>query len=113
MKTIELQVKQRVNDSGQLIYESYWLNGQFHNEHGPAIRIWNDSGQLICESYWLNSQFHNEHGPAIREWNDSGQLIRESYFLNGQEVAKEQLTGESCSDKIVEIDGKRYQLKEL
>ncbi len=113
MKTIELQVEQQVSDSGQLVYEAYRLDGRSHNEHGPAFREWNSSGQLIYEVYCLNGQLHNEHGPAIRRWNDSGQLIREVYFLNGQEVAKERLTGESCSGKIVEIDGKRYQLKEL
>ena len=59
MNTVKLEVVQEVNDSGQLIYEYYLLNGKRHNEHGSAYRRWDDSGQLVQESHWLNDKLHN------------------------------------------------------
>jgi len=83
MNTVKLEVKQEVNESGQLTSEEYSLNDKYHhNEHGPAIREWNESGVLVREEYWLNGNLHNEHGAAYRRWDDSGVLVREEYWLN-------------------------------
>jgi len=115
MKTIELNVEQIINDAGQLIREEFWLNGGFHNEHGPAVRVWNDAGQLIYEAFWLNDRLHNEHGPAIREWNDAGQLTYEEFWLNYERLSKDKWIAktQSCVGKIVTIDGKQYRLEEV
>ena len=115
MNTIELKVEQYTNDDGQLVYEAYFMNDKCHNPHGPAIRRWNDEGQLIREGYYLNDKCHNPHGIAYRAWDKEGQLLREEYWLDGKELTKEEwsLQLNSCSGKIVTIDGKQYRLEEI
>ena len=114
MKTIKLELRQEVSDSGVLVREYYWLNGNLHNAHGAAYREWDDSGQLRYESYWLNGKFHNENGPAIRQWNGDGVLMREEYWLNGGYFTKEEwereVSSDSCLGKVITVDGKQYRL---
>ena len=99
------------NTQGQLIIEDYFINGKWHNPNGPAYRRWNNEGQLIWEEYWLNDERHNPHGPAVRKWNDEGQLIQE-YWIDGKKLTKEQFDSSknTCSGKIVVIDGVEYKL---
>ena len=87
MNTIELKVEQYTNDDGQLVYEAYFMNDTWHNPNGPAYREWDAKGQLILEEYWLH----------------------------GKELTKEQflLQLNSCSGRIVTIDGKKYRLEEI
>ena len=115
MNTIELEVTQYTNDEGQLVYEGYYLKGHLHNPHGPAVRRWNHEGQLVYEAYWLNNRLHNPRGPAARRWNDEGRLVFEAYCLKGRELTKDNflLQLNSCSGKIVTIDGKQYKLQEV
>jgi len=88
MKTIKLEVVQTVDDSGQLRYESYWLNVKRHNENGPALRRWTNSGKLICEEYWLND---NE--------------------LTKEEWQREVSSAASCVGKVITVDGRQYTLE--
>jgi len=115
MKIIELNVKHTINDAGQLAYEAFYLDGHYHNEHGPAVREWNDAGQLTYESFRLNGGLHNEHGPAVRVWNDAGQLTYEAFWLNDERLSKEKWIAktQSCVGKVVTIDGKQYKLEEI
>ena len=80
-------------------------------------REWYENGKLYCEEYWLNGKHHNTEGPAYRYWYDNGKLRYESYWLKGKELSKEewekQRKTNSCNGKVIEIDGKKYQLKEI
>ena len=65
------------------------------------------------DKYWyLNGKLHREDGPAIEYANGS-----KSWFLNNEEVTKEEhkrLTSKAtCEGKVVEIDGVKYELKEV
>ena len=88
--------------------DKYWyLNGKLHREDGPAIEYANGS-----KSWWLNDKRHREDGPAYE--NADGD---KSWYLNGEEVTEEEhknLTSKAtCSGKVVEIDGVKYELKEV
>lgn len=42
-------------------YNTYWyINGQLHREHGPAIEYANGN-----KKYYINNQLHRNNGPAI------------------------------------------------
>ena len=75
----------------------------------------NDSGQLKCEEYSLNGKYHNEHGPAIRSWYGSGELWREQYRLNGELLTKDEwqrrVKPDPCLGKVVTVDGRQYKLE--
>jgi len=87
MKTIKAEVKWTYHDNGQLASEKYWIDGKYHNPNGPAGKYWYDNGQLASEEYWID----------------------------GKRLSKEQFENRNvtCNGKIVEIDGKKYQLKEI
>ena len=63
--------------------------------------------------YWyLNDKLHREDGPAIdwvygaNEWYLYGEFLTEAEH-------KAATSNSTCEGKIVEIDGKKYQLKEV
>jgi len=107
------------------------LNGKKHREDGPAIKLSNGT-----KSWFINGNRHREDGPAIEyadgatSWYKNGKLHREDgpatehadgskfWFLDNKDYTKEEFDKEitrrnnSCDGKIVEIDGKKYTLKE-
>jgi hypothetical protein len=71
------------------------------NEHGTCWR--------------LNDKLHREDGPAIEYVNGD-----KAWWLNDDEYTKSEFKKEmarrnkpSCEGKVVEIDGKKYTLKEV
>ena len=60
------------------------------------------------KEWYLNDKLHCEHGPAIDDADgDKG------WCLNGKLLSKEEFNkrmNKSCSDKLVEIDGVKYNL---
>ena len=73
-----------------------------------TVRVYTDGSK-----YWyLNGEIHREDGPAI-EWDDGSKC----WYLNGEKVTEEEhkkLTSKApCQGKLVEIDGVKYELKEL
>jgi hypothetical protein len=120
---IEYTVKVHTNGT-----KSWYLNGKFHREDGPAIE-WSDG----TKSWWLNGNRHREDGPAIedssgtKEWYLNGKRHREDgpaveysegdkeWWLNGKFLTKQEhkaaTSKPNCEGKIVEIDGKKYELK--
>ena len=82
----------------------WYLNGQRHRVDGPAIE-WAEGTRI----WYLNGQRHRVDGPAIecanghREWWIEGKQLTEQEFL-----AKTK--NNSCTDKIVTIDGVQYRL---
>jgi hypothetical protein len=83
----------------------WYLNGKFHREDGPAIEC-SDGAKFWC----LNGKYHREDGPAI-EYSDGDK----SWYLNGKRLTEQDFLARtnSCDGKVVEIDGKKYQLKEV
>jgi hypothetical protein len=115
--------------------DKYWyLNGKLHREDGPAIEWPNGD-----KEWWLNGKLHREDGPAIedsdghKEWYLDGKLHREDgpaieysdgdklWYLDDKKLTEQQHKAASkvrsitskptCEGKIVEIDGKKYELK--
>ena len=112
------------HSNGQLRSEEYIVHGRYHNATVPACRSWYANGQLNKAAYWINGKRHNTTGPAYFHWNDpayfhwndNGHLLTEEYWVNGKQLTKEQFANrnkETCNGKVVEIDGKKYQLKEI
>ena len=87
--------------------DKYWyLNDKCHREDGPAIECASGS-----KEWYINGLRHREDGPAVeyvsgdKYWylNDKG--YSESDYWKEIEKKKD-----NCNGKIVEIDGKKYQL---
>ena len=63
--------------------------------------------------WWLlNGKLHREDGPAYE--NADGD---KSWYLNGEEVTEEEhkrrTSKITCEGKVVEVDGVKYELKEV
>jgi hypothetical protein len=97
---IEYTVK--VNTNGT---KSWYLNGKRHREDGPAIEWPNGD-----KSWWLNGNLHREDGPAF-EWSSG----HKEWYLNDKKLTEQEhkaaTSKPNCEGKIVEIDGKKYELK--
>ena len=99
---IEYTVK--VYDHGS---KEWFLNGKLHREDGPAAEYsWG------TKAWYLNGELHREDGPAIEHGNGS-----KDWYLNDKQVTEEEhkkLTSKAtCAGKVVEIDGIKYELKEV
>ena len=62
------------------------------------------------EWYNLNGKLHREDGPAIEDANGD-----KYWFINGKLLTETEFNQrtESCNNKIVEIDGKKYKLTQI
>ena len=49
-----------------------WVDDKLHQQ-------WNSEGQLVYESWWVDGKQHRVGDPAIQEWNSEGKLIREQW----------------------------------
>ena len=87
--------------------KEYYVNGKLHRDGGlPAIEWANGD-----KEYWINGKLHRDGGLPAIEWHEY-----KSYWINGKQVTKEQaekLAKPTCAGKVVEIDGRKYQLKEI
>ena len=86
----------------------HWiLNGKLHREDGPAFEHAKGS-----KHWYLNGKRHREDGPAIK-WANGNKF----WYLNGKRVTEEEhkrrTSKATCSGKVVEIDGVKYELKEV
>ena len=61
------------------------------------------------DKYWsVNGELHCEHGPAYE-----GADGNKSWYLNGEQLTEPEFNirnSESCSGKVVEIEGVKYKL---
>ena len=94
----------RVSASG---YKYWWLNGKPHREDGPAVEGANG------DKYWyFDGKLHREDGPAVecasgdKYWYFNGKLVTERQH-------KKRTSKATCEGKVVEIDGIKYELKEV
>ena len=88
--------------------EKFWyLNGKIHREDGPAIER---ADGYKC--WYLNGELHREDGPAVEYAGGE-----KSWFLNDKQVTEEEhkrrTSKTTCEGKVVEIDGVKYELKEV
>jgi hypothetical protein len=102
MSYITYEVKVSSNGS------KYWyLNDKLHREDGPAIEYSNGT-----KSWYKNGEYHREDGPATEYYDGS-----KSWWLNGERYSekdwKKKLQPDSCENKIVEIEGKKYKLVKM
>ena len=83
------------------------LNGKRHREDGPAVE-WADG----TKKWLLNGEYHREDGPAVEYASGA-----KEWWLHGEKLTEEEhrqrTTGQTCSGKIVEIDGIKYKLTEV
>jgi hypothetical protein len=85
-------------------HKSWHLNGDLHREDGPAVE-WANGDKM----WWLNGKYHREDGPAVERVD--GDKV---WFLNGKELTEKehQDQTQTCTNKVIEIDGKKYKLVE-
>ena len=86
-------------------YKAWYLNGELHREDGPAVE-----GSDGYKAWYLNGKRHREDGPAV-DCSDGDK----AWYLNGKKLTEQQhkaaTSKPTCEGKIVEIDGKKYELK--
>jgi len=88
----------------------WFLNGVLHRENGPALEWANGS-----KFWYKEGKFHREDGPALeytngdKIWYIEGEMYTEENF---NKKIKE-MNQSSYNGKIVEIEEKRFQLKEI
>ena len=49
-----------ISPNGDKIWKK--LNGEFHNENGPAYQ------GSISKAWWINNKLHREDGPSIMDY---------------------------------------------
>ena len=97
---IEYTVK--VGNNGCRIW---YLNGKRHREDGPAVEHPDGS-----KEWFLNGDWHREDGPAIEYASGNKRWYLEGVLLDEDQHRTQT---ESCTGKVVEIDGKKYKLTEI
>ncbi len=87
--------------------KEWWVDGLLHREDGPALEHADGT-----KEWWVDGERHREDGPAIEYGGGS----RKEWYFNGKALSEEEFNYRkklSCDGKIVEIDGKKYILKEI
>jgi hypothetical protein len=95
---------------------------QFNIKEFP-FTIKDKNGNLLYyetpDRYWSKSEFDSNGNPTLYE-TSTGFWEKREYDSNGNEIYYENSEGKiidnrpkSCEGKIVEIDGKKYELKEV
>ena len=69
------------------------------------VKVWPNGNK----QWFLNNKRHREDGPAI-EWANGGK----AWWLNGKALTEKehQEQTQACTNKVIEIDGKKYKLVE-
>ena len=77
-------------------------DGLLHREDGPAIEFADGT-----KSWLVNGKLHRKDGPAI-EFADGTKY----WYINDRQLTEEEFNKRknTCENKIVEIDGKKYKL---
>jgi len=94
------------------ISDGYWVKSEY-DSNGNEIYVEASNG------YWAKSEF-DSNGNEIYLENSNGFWIKWEYDLKNKiyfETSKGDVIDnrpkQSCEGKVVEIDGKKYQLKEV
>jgi hypothetical protein len=105
------------DSNGNLIYHEYsygfWYKRDYDSNNN-CIYCENSTGFWIKYDYDSNGKliyYENSYGYWYKqEFDDNGNLI---YFEDSTGYIEDNRPKGSCNGKVVEIDGKRYQLKEF
>jgi hypothetical protein len=95
--------------------DKFWfIHGRLHRLDGPAMITLVSDNQYV--KYWcVNDNYHRLDGPAVELPSGEGR-----YYIKGKLLYKEDFDKEvaklsapkfTCDGKVVEIEGKKYQLK--
>jgi antitoxin component YwqK of YwqJK toxin-antitoxin module len=44
------------------------------------------SYQLLYETYYVNGELHRLDGSAYQSWYENGELLYDEYYINGEEL---------------------------
>ena len=82
--------------------QEWYKHGKRHRTDGPAVE-WSEGTKF----WYHNGKRHRTDGPAIEYSNGT-----KRWYLDDKELTEEQFnkTKNTCENKIVEIDGKKYTL---
>ena len=92
------------------IKEEHWhKDGKLHREGDKPADIWyRKDGSIRHELWYKDGKLHREADkPAVIWYLKEGSIEAESWFKDGVQYTPQT---DSCHDKIVEIDGKKYKL---
>ena len=99
-----IEYKVRVCADGD---KEWWLNDKLHRKDGPAYE-----GASGYKAWYLDGKRHREDGPAVELANGY-----KEWWLNDKKVTEEEhkkrTSKVTCEGKVVEIDGIKYELKEV
>jgi antitoxin component YwqK of YwqJK toxin-antitoxin module len=75
-----------VEENGGKIYETWVNEHDdlFHNPFEPALKVFSSEGELLKESWYINGVHTREDGPASTEWHENGNIHRELWYQNGE-----------------------------
>jgi len=105
------------NTAGNVIYyedsKGYWFKNK-HDKNGNRICCEDSDGCYVKSKY-------DENNNMIYYEDTDDVWVKREYDKNGNEIYYEDSDGRiinnkpknSCNNKIVEIDGKKYKLKEI
>ena len=96
---MSIEYKVVVDDTGN---QSWYLDGKYHREDGPAI-IYANGSQYWC----LNGEYHREDGPAVIGANGY-----QAWYLNDKKLTEQEFNNRNrpCVGKVVVVDGIEYTL---
>jgi antitoxin component YwqK of YwqJK toxin-antitoxin module len=86
------KLKETFYPNGKVWQQEWYLNGERHNEEGPANIWFYDSGKVSFQSWYLNGNIHNEEGPARIRYYEDGKVDYQAWYLNGKYLSKEDFT---------------------
>ena len=94
------------DSNGKIIYfensDGYWVKREY-DSNGKEIYFENSTGHWVKREYDTN-------GKIIYYENSDG---KEIYYENSNGIILDNRPKSTCNGKVVEIDGKKYQLKEV
>jgi len=95
------------SDKDVLLAEYTLINDK---KNGMA-KAYYQTGELLSKTPYLDGEYHG----ACTSYHKSGELWYEVFYLNGKEVTKKGYNDSlnSCEGKVVEIEGKKYELREI
>lgn len=98
------------NFTGQVYYPngeiSFFVDGKLHRDHGPANILPGGT-----KRWYTNGQLNRLDGPAVEYTNGA-----KEFWVEGRSFSETNfnmfiaMKNDSCNNKIVEIDGKKYKL---
>ena len=70
------------------------------------VKVWPNGDKW----WYLNGKYHREDGPAVESANGT-----KLWYLNGKQLTEKEHQDQTsrCTNKVIEIDGKKYKLVEV